>query len=153
MKTRLHFAAFFLALGMNAQVGVGTATPNAQLDVRATNQATPASTDGLLIPKVDAFPATNPGAPQQGMLVYLTTAAGPDAPGFYYWDFPTLDWIGLTAAIKSTVAQPIPWWNFPCPAAKSFAPKPTQGAAPRLPKLANKSRFCTTPTNLNIWNY
>lgn len=90
-----------MALGMNAQVGVGTATPNAQLDVRATNQATPSSTDGLLIPKVDAFPATNPGAQQQGMLVYLTTAAGPDAPGFYYWDFPTLDWIGLTAAAGS----------------------------------------------------
>ncbi len=79
----------------NAQVGINTVTPNAQLDIRSTNQATPTNTDGILIPKVDAFPATNPTVAQQGMLVYLTTTSGTDLPGFYYWDNATVDWIPI----------------------------------------------------------
>ena len=73
-----------------AQVGINTTTPNAQLDIRSNNQTTPSNTDGILIPKVDTFPATNPGANQQGMLIYLTTVATFSSvskqPGFYYWD-------------------------------------------------------------------
>jgi len=78
-----------------AQVGIGTTTPNAQLDIRSGNQVSPANTDGLLIPKIDAFPATNPTSAQQGMLVYLTTASGSNVPGFYYWDNPSTSWIGV----------------------------------------------------------
>lgn len=81
---------------MFAQVGINTTSPDAQLDVRATNQAAPSSTDGLLIPKVDAFPAINPGAAQQSMLVYLTTASGGKSPGFYYWDNATTSWVGIS---------------------------------------------------------
>lgn len=83
-----------------AQVGIGTTAPDAQLDIRSTNQVTPANTDGILIPKVDAFPATNPTAAQQGMLIYLTTPATFSStlrqPGFYYWNDPT-DWIGISS--------------------------------------------------------
>jgi len=90
----------FSADGVLAQVGIGTTAPDAQLDVRATSQATPANTDGMLIPKVDAFPATNPTAAQQGMLIYLTTPATflltVRQPGFYYWNDPT-DWIGISS--------------------------------------------------------
>lgn len=89
---------FFLA---DAQVGVGTTSPNATLDVRSSNQATPSNTDGILIPKVDTFPAINPTASQQSMLVFLTTASGVNQPGFYYWNFPTLSWI----AVGSTLAN------------------------------------------------
>ena len=71
-----------------AQVGVGTTDPQAQLDIRSSNQATPASTDGILIPKVDAFPA-GVTANQDAMLVYLTTIVGTDAPGFYYYSHGT----------------------------------------------------------------
>lgn len=78
-----------------SQVGVNTTAPNAQLDIRSSNQATPANTDGVLIPKVDAFPVTNPTAAQQGMLVYLTTLVGPNQPGFYYWNNLTTTWVGL----------------------------------------------------------
>src|SRR6476660_4064182 len=78
-----------------AQVGINTTTPGAQLEISSSNQATPANTDGLLIPKVDAFPAVNPGAAQQSMLVYLTTAAAGKAPGFYYWDNTTTSWVGI----------------------------------------------------------
>jgi len=79
----------------NAQVGIGTTSPNAVLDIRSSNQAAPANTDGVLIPKVDAFPATNPTALQQGMLVFLTTGSGSNQPGFYYWNNPTTTWIPI----------------------------------------------------------
>ena len=85
-----------------AQVGIGTTTPNSQLDIRSSNQAIPANNDGILIPKVDVFPATNPTVAQQGMLVYLTTATifsgNPKTIGFYYWNNPTTDWIGISSA-------------------------------------------------------
>ena len=80
-----------------AQVGINTTTPNAQLEVKASNAVTPSNTDGLLIPRVDAFPITNPTAAQQGMMVYLTIASGANAPGFYYWDNLTTTWVGLTS--------------------------------------------------------
>lgn len=78
-----------------SQVGINTTTPNAQLDITATNQATPANTDGLLIPKVDQFPVINPSVKQDAMLVYLTTTDGTDAPGFYYWHNATTTWINI----------------------------------------------------------
>ena len=78
-----------------AQVGINTITPNAQLDIRATSATAPSNTDGLLIPKIDVFPTTNPTAAQQGMLVYLTTTVGTNTPGFYYWDNPTTSWVGI----------------------------------------------------------
>ncbi|SCY37238.1 tail fiber domain-containing protein [Flavobacterium caeni] len=90
---------------IHAQVGVGTTTPDAQLDIRSSNQATPSSTDGILIPKIDAFPAANPTAAQQGMLVYLTTAAGPNPPGFYFWNNPTTSWQPLKGADGGTLDQ------------------------------------------------
>ena len=85
----------FFANTIQAQVGINTTVPNAQLDIRSSSQATPTNTDGILIPKVDAFPATNPTVAQQGMLVYLTTTSGTDLPGFYYWNNPTVDWIPI----------------------------------------------------------
>ena len=78
-----------------AQVGIGTATPHAQLEIKSSNEATPAITDGLLIPKVNNFPATNPTVAQQGMLVYLKNVSGTNQPGFYYWDFGTLTWLPI----------------------------------------------------------
>jgi len=81
----------------SAQVGIGTITPNALLEIESTNQATPSNTDGLLIPKVDEFPVTNPGAGQDGMLVYAT-GSGSVSKGFYYWDNGTTAWVLATGA-------------------------------------------------------
>lgn len=81
-----------------AQVGINTTTPQALLDIKVNNSATPSNTDGLLVPRIDAFPATNPTATQQGMLVYLTTNVGLQSKGFYYWDNPTATWKSLTEA-------------------------------------------------------
>ncbi|MBV1924768.1 MAG: tail fiber domain-containing protein [Flavobacteriaceae bacterium] len=75
-----------------SQVGIGTVTPNAQLEIKSTNQSTPSNTDGIIIPKIDEFPSTNPTAAQDGMMVYVT-GDGTEAKGFYYWDESTTAWI------------------------------------------------------------
>jgi hypothetical protein len=99
----------FLGIVTNAQVGINTTTPNAQLDIQSSNQATPNNTDGMLIPKIDVFPATNPTIAQQGMLVYLTTATtfsgNPKPIGFYYWDNSPADWIAVKGTDGGTLDQ------------------------------------------------
>ena len=96
-KSAIAAAFLFYVPAILAQVGINTAAPNAQLDIRSTNQAAPSNTDGIMIPKVDAFPSVNPTAQQQGMLLYLTTASGTNQPGFYYWDNATTTWIGIVS--------------------------------------------------------
>ena len=94
MKKKIFYVIVLLVYSnLFSQVGIGTTNPQSSLDVRSTNQAMPSNTDGLLIPKVDQFPLTNPAAQQQGMLVYLTTTTGSDVPGFYYWNNPTTTWL------------------------------------------------------------
>lgn len=69
----------------NAQVGIGTTTPQGALDVTS-------ATDGLLIPRI-SLTATNVATvttPTTSEIVYNTntSAAGPNqvTPGFYYWN-------------------------------------------------------------------
>ncbi|WNM18711.1 tail fiber domain-containing protein [Flavobacterium capsici] len=105
-KETLLLVFYLISQSLYSQVGINTTTPNAQLEIKSTNQATPTNTDGILIPKVDAFPATLPTAAQQGMLVYLTTTVGANPPGFYYWNNPTTTWIGIGGgATGSTLDQ------------------------------------------------
>lgn len=95
MKPVFKTLFLFIVLQGYAQVGVNTTTPEATFEVKAVNSATPSNTDGFLTPRIDAFPAINPTAAQQGMMVYLTTTSGTNLPGFYYWDNPTASWVGL----------------------------------------------------------
>jgi trimeric autotransporter adhesin len=90
-KLKIIIALFVSGLSFS-QVGINTTTPNAQLDIRSSNQALPSNKDGVLIPKIDVFPAINPSVDQDGMMVYLTTAVGIKSPGFYYWDNSTISW-------------------------------------------------------------
>ncbi|MBT8261304.1 MAG: hypothetical protein KJO05_00675 [Bacteroidia bacterium] len=87
------FILVFFAQGILAQVGIGTTSPKSMLDIPASNSTSPASTDGILIPRIDNFPSTNPGADQDGMLIFLRTAAPGNPKGFYYWDNTLTDWI------------------------------------------------------------
>lgn len=63
---------------MSAQVGIGTTTPQATLDVRETDPASPTSEAGIAIPQVRILPASGNRA---GQLVYLTTTNL-----YYYYD-------------------------------------------------------------------
>lgn len=102
----------------NAQVGINTTTPDAQLEIKSSNQATPANTDGILLPKIDAFPVVNPTSAQDGMMVYLTQTVGVNLAGFYYWKNSSSIWIkvnGITSEIDpkvgSVTANKVPKWN------------------------------------------
>jgi len=94
MKNNLLYLFLLINISVIAQVGVGTTTPQATMDITSTN-------DGLLIPRI-ALSATNVATvltPTTSELVYntATSAIGPNqvTPGFYYWD-GTL-WIRLSS--------------------------------------------------------
>ncbi|MAM28426.1 MAG: hypothetical protein CMC13_05325 [Flavobacteriaceae bacterium] len=97
--TSLLVISMLLPFFALCQVGIGTLTPNAQLDIQASNPAAPLPTDGILIPKVDEFPATNPTAAQDGMLLFAT-GDGSVSKGFYYWNDNLANWT-IVAGAKS----------------------------------------------------
>lgn len=88
-----------------SQVGINTTAPDAMLQIKSSNQVTPSNTDGVLIPKIDAFPVTNPTAAQQGMMVFLTAPASQS--GFYYWDNTTTSWKPIAASQWTTTGANI----------------------------------------------
>ncbi|REE08739.1 hypothetical protein DFQ09_106206 [Winogradskyella pacifica] len=96
----VFYALLIMVSFSYAQVGVGNTDPKASLDITASNQATPSNTDGILIPRIDAFPGTSPTAAQDGMLVYLTTTVGLNSKGFYHWDQATTSWIRFSSIEK-----------------------------------------------------
>lgn len=105
MKRNLFFLlGLVCAIEASAQVGIGTLDPNALLDIRTSNQAAPASTDGLLIPKIDEFPAVNPSVAADGMLVFAT-GSGSVVKGFYYWNNILGSWSSLGAGVSEWTAN------------------------------------------------
>lgn len=79
-----------------AQVGVGNTDPKSSLDISASNTATPSNTDGILVPRFDDFPLTDPTADQDGMFAFLTGNGTPEK-GFWYWDDNIPAWVRLTS--------------------------------------------------------
>ncbi|PPK94782.1 hypothetical protein LY01_01534 [Nonlabens xylanidelens] len=93
MKTITLFSILFIVtLFCNAQVGINTEIPKATLDIGVANPAAPENTDGILVPRIDAFPLVNPTSDQDGMLVYLTTTEDSNSPGFYFWNSSLSSW-------------------------------------------------------------
>ena len=82
-------------LPLHAQVGIGTTSPKAALDISSTNS-------GLLIPRVtldavtDITTVVNPNDAflVESTLVYNTVTGGLTPAGFYYWDGNT--WEAIT---------------------------------------------------------
>ncbi|MFK5981408.1 MAG: hypothetical protein QM499_00720, partial [Flavobacteriaceae bacterium] len=98
------FFALLPTFLINAQVGIGTTTPNASLDIKSSNEATPTNTDGILIPKIEEYPATNPTVSQDGMMVYAT-GNGSITKGFYYWDNGIISWVAFTGASGASIQK------------------------------------------------
>lgn len=67
-------------------IGINTATPSALLDVQSKSD----NTDGILFPMINNFSTINPGADQNGMLVFNTNSQG--FQGLYFWDSPENKW-------------------------------------------------------------
>jgi len=93
---QLAFIACSISIGMQAQVGIGTTNPNATLDISASSIAAPSNEDGILIPRVDEFPASNPTVAQDGMLLFIT-GNGTPIKGFYYWDQSSTNWVAMAS--------------------------------------------------------
>lgn len=92
LKTSIYIITFFFCLSLTyAQVGINTVSPNALLEVQSSNQTAPASTDGILIPKIDEFPVIAPSGNQDGMMVYVS-GNGTVTQGFYYWNDAGTSW-------------------------------------------------------------
>src|SRR5690606_36648246 len=81
----------------------GTTTPQARLDVAASDVSAPAATDGLLILRIDAFGVIDPADNQHAMMVYYTGVSGTHPAGLYFWDNP--------ASVWKPLATPINDWN------------------------------------------
>ncbi|WP_081211464.1 hypothetical protein [Salegentibacter sediminis] len=101
MKSTLLFFLFLSSLSVFSQVGVGTTTPGAQLDIVASNPSNPENIDGLLIPRINNFPAVNPGAAQHGMLIYLNNNLPKFPVGFYYWHNQDTEWKSIVSDAKA----------------------------------------------------
>lgn len=81
-----------MAFQLNAQVGVNTNSPKSVFDIEASNPSAPSITDGLIVPRVNKLPAVDPGAAQDGMLVFLTNADTGYKKGHHYWDNTASEW-------------------------------------------------------------
>ena len=98
MKHLLSIATTLLALSpiaAQAQVGVGTTTPDAKsaLDIRAIDK-------GLLIPRLTEAQRLTITSPPQGLMVYQTdgTASGGSQTGFWYYT-GTGGWVFIEPAV------------------------------------------------------
>ena len=105
MKASVFIYLFLFPAMVLAQVGIGTAEPEAQLDIVASNPDNPTVKDGLLIPRVARFPSS-PTTLQNGMLVYLTTAISDFKPGFYYWNDDMKKWESLGGNSSGSFYKP-----------------------------------------------
>jgi hypothetical protein len=106
MKNLFTLLVFSLALSTHAQVGIGTVTPTATLDVVAANPTgLTTDVDGVLVPRVTRERARAMAAVPTSTLIYVTEVATGTATGtainittigFYYFDGAA--WIKLAAA-------------------------------------------------------
>lgn len=87
-----------------SQVGIGTTTPSATLDIPSSNVSNPTNTDGILIPRIDNFPSTDPTSAQDGMLVFVT-GDGTPAQGFYFWNHSSTAWTAIGGGSQNTLDQ------------------------------------------------
>ena len=92
MKYNVFSVVFLLSFFAYSQVGIGTSSPQAQLDIVSGSAANPSVIDGLLIPRLEKFPSMNPGLNQHAMMVYLSKATGQNPTGFYFWNSSEVKW-------------------------------------------------------------
>ncbi|MDR6762156.1 hypothetical protein J2Y38_002367 [Flavobacterium sp. 2755] len=89
-QTLLLLAFIFLSFITNAQVGIGTTTPNASsiLDITSTTQ-------GLLTPRMTTAQRAAITTPADGLIVYDT-----DLKAFYYYSSGSTSWLVVSSGIN-----------------------------------------------------
>jgi hypothetical protein len=145
MKKALLLSALSLCvvLAANAQVGIGTTTPNtnAALDVQSTSK-------GLLIPRLTDAQRTAIASPAEGLMVYQTTAPS----GFY--QYTSGQWLRMatTADVSaatgfaantsgSVIAVLLGGTSVPLPDAQNLAAGITVNGANTVFTVANAGRY------------
>ena len=86
MKKSILVFGLFLSVALQAQVGIGTSSPDAsaQLDITSTSK-------GLLMPRVTSLQRSAIASPATGLLVFQTDGSS----GFYYYSGSA--WVNLSA--------------------------------------------------------
>ncbi len=111
MKKNLLAILLFTFFSANAQVGIGTNTPNAsaKLDITSTNK-------GLLPPRValtGTTDVTTIASPATALLVYNTATAGVSpnnvVPGYYYYNGS--NWVNLITPSSLATAIDVNGYN------------------------------------------
>ena len=82
----------FTSIAVKAQVGIGTVTPNALLELQAKDSNNPTNSEGILIPRVKKFPIVNPEEKHHGLLVFLSENTATHQAGFYHWSHTKKVW-------------------------------------------------------------
>ncbi|MBI6119940.1 hypothetical protein [Salegentibacter maritimus] len=100
MKNFILYCFLLISIAAYSQVGIGTTSPEAQLDIIASDINNPTKIDGILIPRVKKFPAQNPGSEQHGMLIFLSADFNTSPTGFYYWHHPESQWKSIVSDAK-----------------------------------------------------
>ncbi|GIQ61277.1 hypothetical protein Flavo103_44120 [Flavobacterium collinsii] len=92
-KTFLVFLFLLFGLIANAQVGIGTITPNSSsiLDLTSTTQ-------GLLTPRMTTAQRTAITTPADGLIVYDT-----DLKVFYYYSAGSTSWMPLSSGVQGRI--------------------------------------------------
>lgn len=70
MKKNLYLTLILLSFQAHSQIGIGTDTPVATLDVREIDPATPTAEAGIAIPQVSVLPSSGN---RSGQIVFLTS--------------------------------------------------------------------------------
>lgn len=96
MKLFVFFLFYSLSLYTFSQVGIGTASPHAQLEIISNSPENPAIIDGILIPRIEKFPVATPTSDQHGMLIFLNRSLQDFPAGFYYWNNESKKWETIT---------------------------------------------------------
>ncbi|MDR6764372.1 hypothetical protein J2Y38_004605 [Flavobacterium sp. 2755] len=89
-RTLLLLVFIFLSIITNAQIGIGTVTPNASsiLDITSTTQ-------GLLTPRMTTAQRAAITTPADGLIVYDT-----DLKAFYYYSSGSTSWLVVSSGIN-----------------------------------------------------
>jgi len=98
MRASIIFLFLIIPFYSFPQVGIGTSSPQAQLDIVSDSPDNPNVIDGILIPRINRFPTANPSQEQHGMMVYLARDISEYKTGFYFWNNSTKKWENLGGA-------------------------------------------------------
>lgn len=126
----LLYSALFSSFSAFSQSGIVTKNAKANLHIEPSSITNPTGQDGILVPRVQNFPVTNPT--RLGQLVYLSGNATLNDE-FYYWDGS--NWVPFTKVLNRDLDETI----------YAFDGQGYTGASPQ--RTINFSRFLKASTD------